>query len=80
VSIVLLSVVTLPVPSSASLRARCTNVSATVSRYNPAQSNILASAASDRSIALYDTRLQTPVRKIVLQMASNGHNLPRLVR
>jgi WD repeat and SOF domain-containing protein 1 len=51
-----------------------------VSRYNPAQSNILASAASDRSIALYDTRLQTPVRKIVLQMASNGHNLPRLVR
>ena len=39
-------------------------------RYNPAQCNIVASAASDRSIALYDIRLQTPVKKLVLQMSS----------
>jgi WD repeat and SOF domain-containing protein 1 len=39
-------------------------------RYNPVQCNVVASAASDRSIALYDTRLQTPVKKLVLQMSS----------
>ena len=40
-------------------------------RYNPAQANVVGSTASDRSIALYDTRLQSPVKKLVLQMVSN---------
>eukprot|EP01047_Picozoa_sp_COSAG01_P018795 COSAG01_NODE_1026_length_12047_cov_169.108554_8_plen_350_part_00 len=41
-------------------------------RYNPAEAHVVGSTASDRSIALYDTRLQTPIRKIVLQMCSNA--------
>lgn len=41
-------------------------------RYNPAQPNIIGSCASDRSIALYDVRLGTPIRKLVLQMKSNA--------
>lgn len=41
-------------------------------RYNPVQTNVVASAASDRSIALYDTRLQSPIKKLVLQMMSNA--------
>lgn len=41
-------------------------------RWNPAQTNIVASTAADRSIGLYDVRLQSPVRKLVLQMVSNA--------
>jgi DDB1- and CUL4-associated factor 13 len=40
-------------------------------RYNPVETNVLISAASDRSIILYDTRLSAPVRKLVLAMRSN---------
>ena len=39
--------------------------------YNPVETTILASCASDRSIAFYDTRLSSPVRKLVLRMRSN---------
>ena len=41
-------------------------------RYNPAERALLASAGSDRSIALYDVRLATPVRKVIMTMKSNA--------
>jgi len=41
-------------------------------RFNPVEKDILASCGSDRSVALYDLRLQTPVRKLVLRMRSNS--------
>ena len=37
-------------------------------RFNPAEPDLLASAGSDRSIALYDLRLSTPIRKIIMQV------------
>ena len=37
-------------------------------RFNPAEADLLASAGSDRSIALYDLRSSTPIRKIVMQV------------
>lgn len=37
-------------------------------RFNPAEPDILASCASDRSLALYDLRHSTPIRKIVMQV------------
>lgn len=40
-------------------------------RFNPVETNILVSAGSDRALTLYDTRMSTPVRKLVLQMQSN---------
>jgi DDB1- and CUL4-associated factor 13 len=40
-------------------------------RFNPVETSILVSAASDRSIILYDTRLSSPVRKLVMSMRSN---------
>ena len=39
----------------------------TAVRFNPADSELLASAASDRAVALYDLRSATPVRKLVMQ-------------
>ena len=39
-------------------------------RFNPAEADLLASAGSDRSIALYDLRSSTPVRKLIMQV---GH-------
>ncbi|CAN1827469.1 DDB1- and CUL4-associated factor 13 [Linum perenne] len=36
-------------------------------RFNPAEPNVMATSASDRSIALYDLRMSTPVRKIIMQ-------------
>jgi WD repeat and SOF domain-containing protein 1 len=41
-------------------------------RWNPAQTNVVASTAADRSIGLYDVRLQTPIKKLMLQMVSNA--------
>ena len=41
-------------------------------RYNPSQPNIVASTGSDRSVCIYDTRLRTAVRKLILQMSSNA--------
>lgn len=40
-------------------------------RYNPVETNILASAGSDRSIILYDVRTNVPIRRLVLNMRSN---------
>jgi DDB1- and CUL4-associated factor 13 len=40
-------------------------------RFNPVETNVIVSAASDRSVVLYDTRLSSPVRKLVLSMRSN---------
>ncbi|XP_066599725.1 DDB1- and CUL4-associated factor 13 isoform X2 [Prorops nasuta] len=40
-------------------------------KYNPVQTNLLASAASDRSIILYDTRETGPLRKIVMKLRTN---------
>mmetsp|Transcript_16779 Transcript_16779/g.25214 ORF Transcript_16779/g.25214 Transcript_16779/m.25214 type:complete len:449 (+) Transcript_16779:119-1465(+) len=39
--------------------------------YNPAESCLLGSTASDRSICLYDLRASVPMRKFVLSMKSN---------
>lgn len=39
-------------------------------RFNPAEPDLLASTASDRSLALYDLRSSTPVRKLVMQVRS----------
>lgn len=39
--------------------------------YSPVESHILASAGSDRSITLYDTRMNTPIRRLVLSMRTN---------
>lgn len=40
-------------------------------RFNPVETNVLVSAASDRAVTLYDVRMSTPVRKLVLSMRSN---------
>uniref|UniRef100_A0A2P2LPI6 Uncharacterized protein n=1 Tax=Rhizophora mucronata TaxID=61149 RepID=A0A2P2LPI6_RHIMU len=37
-------------------------------RFNPGEANILATSGSDRSIALYDLRLTTPIRKILMMV------------
>ena len=37
-------------------------------RFNPAEPDLFASTASDRSLALYDLRSATPVRKLIMQV------------
>lgn len=46
----------------------------TALRFNPAEPDVLASAGSDRSVALYDLRSSTPIRKIIMQ-ARPGEDL-----
>lgn len=41
-------------------------------RFNPSEPDVLATTASDRSIALYDLRMATPVRKVIMQTKSNS--------
>jgi len=41
-------------------------------RFNPVESDLFASGASDRSICLYDMRASSPIRKVVLTMMSNA--------
>ncbi|KAK3735678.1 hypothetical protein QZH41_011999, partial [Actinostola sp. cb2023] len=41
-------------------------------KFNPVETNILASTASDRSVVLYDTRGSAPLRKLVMAMRSNA--------
>jgi WD repeat and SOF domain-containing protein 1 len=36
-------------------------------RFNPVEPDVFASCGSDRSIALYDVRTRTPIRKLVMQ-------------
>ncbi len=40
-------------------------------RYNPAETSLVATTASDRSIALYDIRESAAMKKIVMPMRSN---------
>ncbi|KJE96885.1 hypothetical protein CAOG_010062 [Capsaspora owczarzaki ATCC 30864] len=44
----------------------------TTVRFNPVETNILATCGSDRNIALYDIRGNTPMRKVILGMRSNA--------
>ena len=39
-------------------------------RYNPVEKDIFASCGTDRSIALYDVRMETPLKKLVMQTKS----------
>ena len=41
-------------------------------RFNPSESQLFATAASDRNICLYDLRTQTPIHKTVLRMRTNA--------
>lgn len=41
-------------------------------RFNPAEPEIFATTGSDRSVALYDLRHNTPIRKLVMQTRSNA--------
>ncbi|CAJ2652836.1 DDB1- and CUL4-associated factor 13-like [Trifolium pratense] len=41
-------------------------------RFNPGEPNLLASSASDRSINLYDLRMDSPVRKMIMQTKTNS--------
>lgn len=41
-------------------------------RFNPVETNLLAVSGSDRTVALYDVRRPTPLRKVVLAMKSNA--------
>ena len=45
----------------------------TAVRFNPLEPDIFASCASDRSLALYDLRHSTPIRKLVMQVLSTAH-------
>ncbi|CAK9316174.1 unnamed protein product [Citrullus colocynthis] len=41
-------------------------------RFNPGEPNVLATSASDRSIALYDLRMSSPARKIIMRTKTNS--------
>ena len=47
----------------------------TAVRFNPSEPDIFASCASDRSLALYDLRHSTPIRKLVMQVLSIAYGL-----
>jgi len=40
-------------------------------KFNPVEVNVLATAADDRNIALYDVRAATPIRKLIMGMKTN---------
>lgn len=41
-------------------------------RFNPAEPDLFATTGSDRGIALYDLRANTPVRKLIMQTKTNA--------
>lgn len=41
-------------------------------KFNQVEPHILAACASDRSIILYDTRLATPMRKVIMELKTNA--------
>ncbi|KAJ7948356.1 DDB1- and CUL4-associated factor 13 [Quillaja saponaria] len=41
-------------------------------RFNPGEPNLLASSANDRSITLYDLRMASPVRKMIMMTKTNS--------
>ena len=45
--------------------------SVTSVKFNPAESDVFVTTGSDRSICLYDLRMSTPVRKLVMQTKTN---------
>ena len=46
--------------------------SLTTVRFNAVEQHVLATAATDRSVILYDLRMQGPLTKVVLQMRTNA--------
>lgn len=46
--------------------------SVTTVKFNPVETNILVSCASDRNIVLYDIRSKSPLRKLVMHMSTNA--------
>uniref|UniRef100_K3WUS7 Sof1-like protein domain-containing protein n=1 Tax=Globisporangium ultimum (strain ATCC 200006 / CBS 805.95 / DAOM BR144) TaxID=431595 RepID=K3WUS7_GLOUD len=46
--------------------------SITAVKFNPAEASLLASTGSDRTITLYDVRVASSMRKIVMEMRSNA--------
>ncbi|OAF68698.1 hypothetical protein A3Q56_03570 [Intoshia linei] len=53
-----------------SLKWGCDSINC--SKFNPIETNIIASTCSDNSIILYDLRDSTPMKKMVMDMASNS--------
>ncbi|CAA6672651.1 unnamed protein product [Spirodela intermedia] len=41
-------------------------------RFNPAEPNLLATSASDRSIVIYDLRMSSPARKLIMKTKTNS--------
>lgn len=41
-------------------------------RFNPAEPDVLVTSASDRSITLYDLRMSSPARKLIMQTRTNA--------
>ncbi|KAJ7957448.1 DDB1-and CUL4-associated factor 13 [Quillaja saponaria] len=41
-------------------------------RFNPREPNLLASSANDRSITLYDLRMASPMRKMIMMTKTNS--------
>lgn len=41
-------------------------------RFNPGEPNILATSANDRSITLYDLRMSSPARKVIMRTKTNS--------
>uniref|UniRef100_A0A1D1Y1F6 DDB1- and CUL4-associated factor 13 n=1 Tax=Anthurium amnicola TaxID=1678845 RepID=A0A1D1Y1F6_9ARAE len=41
-------------------------------RFNPGEPNLLATSASDRSITLYDLRMSSPARKLIMKTKTNA--------
>ena len=41
-------------------------------KYNPIETNLIATAASDRSVTLFDVRMASPLRKVVMTMKANS--------
>ncbi|GLT27509.1 hypothetical protein SLA2020_025000 [Shorea laevis] len=41
-------------------------------RFNPGEPNILASSSSDRSITIYDLRMSSPARKVIMRTKTNS--------
>ncbi|WRX13755.1 WD40 repeat - like 10 [Theobroma cacao] len=41
-------------------------------RFNPGEPNILATSANDRSITLYDLRMSSPARKVIMRTKANS--------
>jgi WD repeat and SOF domain-containing protein 1 len=41
-------------------------------KFNPIDTDVLLSSASDRNMVLYDTRTKTPIRKVIMQHLTNA--------